>query len=494
MPSYPKQDLPASGSANLRGGYEKKNRDAPTDTHALSLPQSADAEKGVLSAILQSPGDLIGTAVITLKAEAFYVPANRMLYELLIELDQEGKPCDTISLIEALNKRKLIDKVGGVETVMDLYTAPADAAHFEFWAQIINEKFLLREIINTCTNCITEAYDNEETPDQLLDAVEQHILDIGDGMREDKRELTMREHVMKAVESIEDAYANKGVVQGITTGLKDLDRMTNGMHAGEMIIIAARPSMGKTSLAMNIAEHVACDIENGKDADGNDLPPGLGVAVFSLEMTTGDLVGRLLVSRAKADAQKIRSGMPDKRDFPKLIAAADELSRAKMYIDETPGISILELRAKSRRLKQKHDIQLIVVDYLQLMKSNSKRGQDNRQLEIAEISAGLKALAKELSIPILVLAQLNRNPEGRGGGRPRVSDLRESGSIEQDADVVALLMRPERYADEEDERDELEGEATLIIAKQRNGPTGDLPLTFIGNQLRFADRAFEPDD
>ncbi len=185
--------------------------------------------------------------------------------------------------------------------------------------------------------------------------------------------------------------------------------------------------------------------------------------------------------------------MPDKRDFPKLITAADELSRAKMYIDETPGISILELRAKSRRLKQKHDIQLIVVDYLQLMKSNSKRGQDNRQLEIAEISAGLKALAKELSVPILVLAQLNRNPEGRGGGRPRVSDLRESGSIEQDADVVALLMRPERYADEEDERDELAGEATLIIAKQRNGPTGDLPLTFIGNQMRFADRAFEDD-
>lgn len=487
MPSEPfKHDDP--GNPNLRSG-PKRGTFVPEEVK--SLPSSADAEKGVLSAVLQSPEDLIGTAIISLKPEAFYVPAHRILYELLIELDQAGQPCDPISLQEALIKRKLIDKVGGADAVIELFTGVGDAAHFEFWAEIINEKFLLREIISTCTNCIQEAYENEDSPDQLLDAVEQHILDIGDGMRDDKREMTMREHVMKAVEAIEDAYANKGKVQGLTTGLKDLDRMTNGMHAGEMIIIAARPSMGKTSLAMNIAEHVACDIVNGKDEDGNDLPRGKAVAVFSLEMTTQDLVGRLLVSRAKADAQKIRSGMPDKRDFPKLIAAADELQRAKMFIDDTPGVSILELRAKARRLKQKHDIQLVVVDYLQLMKSNSKRGQDNRQLEIAEISAGLKALAKELSIPILVLAQLNRNPEGRGGGRPRVSDLRESGSIEQDADVVALLMRPERYADEEDEREELEGEATLIIAKQRNGPTGDLPLTFIGNQMRFADRAFD---
>jgi len=478
------------GAPNLRRG--QKNGGFVPET-IQPLPSSADAEKGVLSAILQSPSDLIGSAIISLKPTAFYVPAHRILYELLIELDQEGKPCDPISLQEALSKRKLLDKVGGTDAVIDLFTGVGDAAHFEFWAEIINEKYLLREIINTCTSCITDAYENEDSPDQLLDAVEQHILDIGDGMRDDKRELTMREHVMKAVENIEAMYENRGATQGLTTGLRDLDRMTNGMHAGEMIIIAARPSMGKTSLAMNIAEHVACDIENGNDEEGNPLPRGQSVAVFSLEMTTQDLVARLLCSRAKVDAQKIRSGMPDKRDFPKLITAADDLSRAKMYIDETPGISILELRAKSRRLKQKHDIQLIVVDYLQLMKSNSKRGQDNRQLEIAEISAGLKALAKELSVPVLVLAQLNRNPEGRGGGRPRVSDLRESGSIEQDADVVALLMRPERYADEEDERDELEGEATLIIAKQRNGPTGDLPLTFIGNQMRFADRAFEDD-
>ena len=478
-------------SPNLRKG-QRKTGFVPEEVKVL--PSSTDAEKGVLSAIMQSPEDLIGTAVISLKPEAFYVPAHRILYELLIELDQEGKPCDPISLQEALSKRKLIDKVGGTDAVIELFTGVGDAAHFEFWAEIINEKYLLREIISTCTNCISDAYENEDSPDQLLDAVEQHILDIGDGMRDDKRELTMREHVMKAVENIEAMYENRGATQGLTTGLRDLDRMTNGMHAGEMIIIAARPSMGKTSLAMNIAEHVACDVENGKDENGNELPRGQAVAVFSLEMTTEDLVSRLLCSRAKVDAQKIRAGMPDKRDFPKLITAADELSRAKMYIDETPGISILELRAKARRLKQKHDIQLIVVDYLQLMKSTSKRGQDNRQLEIAEISAGLKALAKELSIPVLVLAQLNRNPEGRGGGRPRVSDLRESGSIEQDADVVALLMRPERYADEEDERDELEGEATLIIAKQRNGPTGDLPLTFIGNQMRFADRAFDHED
>ncbi len=277
---FPRDD---QGAPNLRKG---QNKGGFVPEQIQSLPSSAEAEKGVLSAILQSPSDLIGTAIISLKPNAFYVPAHRILYELLIELDQDGKPCDPISLQEALSKRKLIDKVGGTDAVIDLFTGVGDAAHFEFWAEIINEKYLLREIINTCTACISDAYDNEDSPDQLLDAVEQHILDIGDGMRDDKRELTMREHVMKAVENIEAMYENRGATQGLTTGLHDLDRMTNGMHAGEMIIIAARPSMGKTSLAMNIAEHVACDVDNGKDEAGNPLPRGQAVAVFSLEMTT----------------------------------------------------------------------------------------------------------------------------------------------------------------------------------------------------------------
>jgi replicative DNA helicase len=210
-------------------------------------------------------------------------------------------------------------------------------------------------------------------------------------------------------------------------------------------------------------------------------------------MTTQELVQRMLCSRARINGQKIRAGMPDKRDFPKLMGAADDLAKSTMIIDETPSISIMEMRAKARRMKQKDDIQLIVVDYLQLMKSNTKRAQDNRQIEISEISAGIKAMAKELKLPVIVLAQVNRNPEDRKGGRPRVSDLRESGSIEQDADLVGMLMRPELYADDDEDREEQEGEATFIIAKQRSGPICDVPLTFIGSQVRFADRARDDD-
>ncbi len=479
------QHVPST-APDLRGGgraSEKKrnlgNGSAPSPQDITrALPNSTDAEKGVLSAMLQSPTELVGEAVQMLMPEAFYVPAHRTLYELLLKLGDAGQPIDAITLQEALLREKLMDQVGGPAAVLELIDFVPDASHFKFYVELVKEKHVLRDIITTCTGCITSAYEHEGDSSQILDEVEQHILDIGDRNKDDEGQGKMKDHVMKAIEAIEDAYENRGKVQGIPTGFRDIDKQINGMQPGQMIIIAARPSMGKTALAMNIAEHVSVD-------------QGLPVAIFSLEMTTQDLVQRLLCSRARINSQKIRSGMPDKRDFPKLLQAADELSRSKMFIDDTPGISIMEIRAKARRLKQKEDIQLVVVDYLQLMRSNSKRAQDNRQLEISEISAGLKALAKELSLPVIVLAQVNRNPEDRKGGRPRLSDLRESGSIEQDADVVGLLMRPERYADEEEDREDLQGEATFIIAKQRNGPIGDVPLTFIGTQVRFADHAFE---
>jgi replicative DNA helicase len=252
--------------------------------------------------------------------------------------------------------------------------------------------------------------------------------------------------------------------------------MTDGMHGAEMFVIAARPSMGKTALAMNIAEHVAIDGQKP-------------VAIFSLEMSSQQLVQRMLCSRARVSLQKVKEGFLRDRDFPCLTAAASKLAEARLFIDDTSAISILELRAKARRLKTQHDIQLIVIDYLQLLRSTSRRAQDNRQIEISEISAGIKALAKELGIPIIVLAQLNRNPEKRGGGKPLLSDLRESGSIEQDADVVALLIRDEYYAESDEERQDAEGKATLIIAKQRNGPVGDISLTFLKEFTRFEDRA-----
>ena len=285
---------------------------------------------------------------------------------------------------------------------------------------------------------------------------------------------------MEAIEQIEKLYETRGSVTGLPTGFIELDRMTSGLHAAEMIVIAARPSMGKTALAMNIAEHVAMEI-------------GKAVAVFSLEMSSQQLVQRILCSRAKVDLQRVRNGFLSERDFPNLTAAASQVAAAKMFIDDTAGLSITELRAKARRLKSQQDIQLIVIDYLQLLRSMSRRAQDNRKLEISEISAGIKALAKELNLPIIVIAQLNRQPDTRAkeGGRPRLSDLRESGSIEQDADLVGLLVRPEYYETDDEAKLERAGEAELIIAKQRNGPTGDVPLTFLKQYTRFESRTRE---
>ena len=457
-----------------------KTNHSSTDI-ARALPNNIDAEKGVLSAMLQSPDEIAGEAVQLLQPNAFYVPSHKILYELILKLSDEGKPIDAITLQESLIREDKMDKVGGPSAVLELIDFVPDASHFQFYVEIVKEKHLLREIISTCTSCINSAYVHEGDAEHILDLVEQNILDIGDQEKPGSDNLSMKDHVLSAIENIESMYENKGQIQGLPTGFRDIDKLLNGLQPGQMIVVAARPSMGKTSLAMNIAEHVCVDQEKA-------------VAVFSLEMTTQDLVQRLLCSRARVNSQKIRSGIPDSSDFPKLMKAAGELSKSKMLIDETPSISIIEMRAKARRMKQRDDIQLLVVDYLQLMQSTTKRAKDNRQIEISEISSGLKALAKELHIPVIVLAQVNRNPEERKGGRPRISDLRESGSIEQDADVVGLLMRPERYANDDDEKDDLEGEATFIIAKQRNGPIGDVPLTFIDSQIRFADRAREHED
>jgi replicative DNA helicase len=286
----------------------------------------------------------------------------------------------------------------------------------------------------------------------------------------------MKDQVMQAIESIEALYERRGGITGLPTGFAEFDRMTDGLHESEMIVIAARPSMGKTAWAMGVAEHVAID---------QKLP----VAVFSLEMSSQQLVQRLLCSRARVNLQRVRDGFLAERDFPSITAAASKLAEAKIFIDDSASLSILELRAKARRLKAQHGIRLIVVDYLQLLRSTTRRAQDNRQLEISEISSGLKSLAKELHVPVLVLAQLNRQPEARSGGKPRLSDLRESGSIEQDADLVGLLVRPEIYEEDEDARAEKAGEAELIIAKQRNGPIGEIALTFLKEFTRFEDRA-----
>ena len=453
------------------------------DVHRM-LPQSQDAELGLLGSVLLCPKEVMGECVEKkITPEHFHAPAHGIIYGILRELYDTNKPIDFILLTQLLRDRQLLDKVGGPAFVTSLFTFVPTAANANYYLEILKEKYTLRQIIVTCTDLAARSYEEQEDVDTFLDQVETKVFQISES-RLSEKSFQIKDAVVTALDSIEKLYERKGEITGVPTGFADFDKMTDGLHASEMIVIAARPSMGKTALAMNIAEHVALERKQA-------------VAIFSLEMSSQQLVQRLLCSRAKVNLGKVRDGFMAERDFQNLTHAASKIAESKMLIDDTAGLSILEMRAKARRMKAQHDIQLIVIDYLPLRKSTSRRAQDNRQLEIAEISNGVKALAKELAIPIIVLAQLNRNPESRTGdskGRPRLSDLRESGSIEQDADLVGLLMREEYYADTEEEKQEAEGKATLIIAKQRNGPVGDVPLTFLKEFTRFEDRAKGPAD
>jgi len=441
-------------------------------------PHSVEAEQGVLGSMLISPRETIAECVEKITEEYFYVPAHRTIYNVLVDLWNAGQAIDLITFTQVLRDRSLLESVGGAAFVTSLFTFVPTAANVGYYIDIVRDKYILREIIATATESVRRAYEEQDEVNNLLDEVEQRIFAVGEDRFKGEM-LSMKEQVMSTLESIEKLFENKGAITGVSTGFRDLDKLTSGLHSSEMIVIAARPSMGKTALAMNIAEHAAIEVK-------------LPVAIFSLEMSAQQLVQRMLCSRARVNLAKTRDGFLAEADFPKLTHAASKLAEAKIFIDDSAGLSILELRAKARRLKAQQDVQLIIVDYLQLLRSTSRRAHDNRQLEISEISAGLKGLAKELKIPIIVVAQLNRNPEirtGSGKGVPRLADLRESGSIEQDADLVGLLVREEYYADSDEERTELEGKAELIIAKQRNGPIGQVKLTFLKNFTRFEDRA-----
>jgi replicative DNA helicase len=478
-----------AGNGAGRGGTARSGENvipiSPTgssqDIHRTP-PHSVEAEQGVLGSMLISPRDAIAECVEKITEEYFYIPANQVIYRELVDLWNAAQAIDLITFTQALRDKNLLDVVGGPAFVTSLFTFVPTAANIEYYIEIVRDKYILRSIIAAATESVRRAYEEQDEVNNLLDEVEQKIFAVGED-RFKGQMLSMKDQVMEAIEAIEKLYERKGGITGISTGLIEFDRMTSGLHSSEMIVIAARPSMGKTALAMNIVEHVA-------------INQALAVGVFSLEMSSQQLVQRLLCSRARVNLQKVRDGFLAERDFPSLTAAASKLAEAKIFIDDSAGLSILELRAKARRLKAQQDIQLIVVDYLQLLRSTTRRAQDNRQLEISEISAGLKGLAKELKIPVIVVAQLNRQPEQRSGGKPRLSDLRESGSIEQDADLVGLLVRPEIYEEDEEARAEKAGEAELIIAKQRNGPVGEIPLTFLKEFTRFEDRArnvAEPD-
>ena len=472
-------DLPGRGSPGKNGGPRDSQSltSSSQDIHRTP-PHSIEAEQGVLGSMLISPREIIAECVEKINDSYFYVPAHQTIYNVLVELWNAGQAIDLITFTQTLRDRNLLDAVGGASAVTSLFTFVPTAANVGYYLEIVRDKYILRQIIAASTESVRRAYEEQDEVNDLLDEVERKIFAVGED-RFKGQMLTMKEQVMEAIETIEKLYEHKGGITGISTGFVEFDHMTSGLHPAEMIVIAARPSMGKTAFAMNIAEHVA-------------IHEKLAVAVFSLEMSSQQLIQRLLCSRARVNLKKVRDGFLGEREFSSLTSAASKLAEAKMFVDDSSGLSILELRAKARRLKAQHDIRLIVVDYLQLLRSTSRRGQDNRQIEISEISAGLKGLAKELNIPIIVVAQLNRNPENRTGdskGRPRLSDLRESGSIEQDADLVGLLVREAYYADTDEEKEEAAGNADLIISKQRNGPIGDIPLTFLSEFTRFETRA-----
>ena len=464
----------------LQGPGKKK----PSDASALydparPMPSAVDMERCVLSCMMQAPDFAVGQAMEKLTPDHFNVEAHSLLYDMIVRQFDAGKLVDPVSLTQLLYDRDLIGKVGGPAFVSEVYTASPNPAHVAHYADQVQQKAILRNIIKACSECIGRAFDDQENVGPLLDEVEAKILGIREAEEAKKGTLTMKERVFKAIDDLEKLAANPNAVSGLPTGLQRLDEMTGGMHPGEMIIIAARPSMGKTSLAMNIVEHVSVDL-------------GKACAVFSLEMTADSLVQRLICARARINMRSLTSGQfLNKGDFQQMTRAASQLAGSNIIIDDTPALSILDLRSKARRFKKIYGIELIAVDYLQLCRSTSKRAADNRQQEIAEISAGLKALAKELKLPVIVLAQLNRGPETRGSGKPKLSDLRESGSIEQDADVVGLLYRPEYYAEDEEDKQEVSGQAELLIAKQRNGPTGGVPLTFLKEFMRFETREGE---
>lgn len=453
-------------------------RDGATqaDDVTRALPHALGPEKSLLSSMLQEPQEWIGIAIEEkLTREHFYLPAHATLYDFLIELFEKGQEIELVSLVQRLLDRGLLDRVGGPSALTDLYTYAPSPGHFRHHLEHVKDKFVLRSIIRNANEAIVQAYEQPEEVEALLDSVETNILAIREG-NETNRAPTIKQTLEEVIEQFQQLLAGEKGAQGISTGFDELDRKSNGMKPGEMFVIAARPSMGKTSLMMNIVEHVCIDQNQS-------------TMVFSCEMSALQLVQRLVFSRAKfALSQLSRGYKPGKGELKHIQRAVSDITASRMFIDDTPGITISELRAKARRKKKEEDLQFIAIDYLQLMKSNSKQATNSREREIAEISAGIKGLAKELNIPILILAQLNRGPESRTGkslGVPRMSDLRESGSIEQDADLVGLLYRSAYYAEDDEEREALAGRANLVLAKNRNGETGDIPLTFIADLMRF---------
>ncbi|MFH0764060.1 MAG: replicative DNA helicase [Candidatus Omnitrophota bacterium] len=427
-------------------------------------PQSIDAEMAVLGSMLLDR-EAISQAVEMLDPSHFYKEAHRRIFSAILKLFDENKGVDIVTLIEELKKSGALDEAGGPAYITMLSSNMPTAANFIHYARIVKEKTIRRSLIDAATRIISDSYDLVQETDRIVDKSEQLIFDVS-SKKIVSRFSHLRDIIKSSIETIDNLYQRKENITGLATGFRDLDIKTAGLQKSDLIVIAGRPSMGKSALASCIVEH----------AGVVEKQP---VAFFSLEMAKEQLVQRMLCSHAKVDAHKVRTGFLSQADWPRLVSAAGKLSEAPIYIDDSPGITVLELRAKARRLKAQFDIKLIVLDYLQLMQGPAKA--DSRQQEISEISRSLKALARELNVPLIAISQLSRAVEQRSDHRPQLSDLRESGAIEQDADLVMLLLREEYY----NPTDENKGIAELIIAKQRNGPVGSMNLAFLGEYMRF---------
>jgi replicative DNA helicase len=436
-------------------------------------PHSIDAEQAVLGGLMldERAWERIADKI---SEDDFYRKDHRLIFRAIGELAGKNLPCDAVTLGEWFEANKLAELVGGAAYVVQLANSTPSAANIAAYADIVREKSILRQLIDAGTEIVGDGFQPEgRTSEEILGAAEQRVFHIAEsGARGKKGFVAMRAAVKEAFQILHQRYESKGAVTGLATGFTDLDEMTAGLQPADLIIVAARPSMGKTALAVNMAEHAA--IKSRK-----------AVAIFSMEMSASQLAFRLISSLGRIDQQHLRSGDLADEDWPRVTSAMTLLSDAKIFIDDTPALSPAELRARARRLKREHDLGLIVIDYLQLMAVPGNK--ENRATEISEISRGLKALAKELNIPVIALSQLNRSLEQRTDKRPVMADLRESGAIEQDADVILFIYRDEYYNQDSSDK----GLAEIIIGKQRNGPTGTVKLTFLGRYTRFESTASE---
>ena len=431
-------------------------------------PQSIEAEQSVLGALLISSDALVRVSEI-LKPESFYRHAHGMLYKTILDVAGRGEPVDLVTITAELRKTQQLDAVGGYSYLMDLAASIPTAANADYYARLVEEKAILRQLITGGTKVVELGYTQELSLDETIDEAERIIFDVAQGRRQSKDISHIKDILQETFETIEHRYENQDNVMGYGTDYYDLDYMMSGLHPSDLIVLAARPAMGKTSFALNLAQNVA---------KLNELP----VVVFSLEMSKEQLAQRLICAEARINAHRIKTGFLAETDWPKLTEAIGNLANAPIYIDDTPAITVMEVRGKARRLKalEKKDLGLIVIDYLQLMSASGK-SDGNRVQEISQISRNLKALARELNVPIIALSQLSRAVESRTDKRPMLSDLRESGAIEQDADIVMFIYRDEYYNQESVDKNIAE----IIIAKHRNGPVGTVKLFFEKEFTRF---------